>query len=66
MEGGVQDFDKTARTMQQWRTAYDIATRMMREGEAALEEYYELPGDVMVLVRLRLQALRGLPFKLED
>jgi hypothetical protein len=82
MVGDAEDIDKTARTLQQWRTAYDIATRLVKEREGisvparrsrvppthktALEEYHELPGDVMTLVNLRWRALLGLPFTVGD
>jgi hypothetical protein len=79
MVGDAEDIDKTARTMQQWRAAYDIATRLVKEHDrvragtlmppthkTALEEYHELPADVLVLTNLRWRALLGLPFKVAD
>ena len=62
LKNGVEDYDLSEMTATQWRKAFDIAQKLMGiDVAAAMNEYHQLPPDLMMLVRFRWDALRGRP-----
>lgn len=73
MEDEEEDFDKTTAVMTQWRTAWDIASRILRENRTPAERpdwtdgapdyLHSLSFQLTVMVNFRLRALLGEPLK---